>query len=310
MNDEKIVLVQQLKDKSYIAVLNDEYRFDGSVLVEASNEEELNAKINAAVKVDGIWRYIHGHPVYLEGTAVKRGHARVRGMQAKNGKLRKNRTLAATAKVNGGSVVGGSAASKDNVLVRSSVKAQKAYNKARKAEPKITKDLVNISKALNMGMTGLKYSVKTASSVENKIRRKNKEKLPDYAVINKMGDLVRYTQMGKHSDLGKNAVKTVDALRKRGYKVTKIDNKYLDKTSDYKGIHLDCVSPDGQKFELQMHSKESMAVKNKLHPIYEKSRNMKEGSPERIALENQMREISATLPMPKGIDELKNYEER
>lgn len=37
---------------------------------------------------------------------------------------------------------------------------------------------------------------------------------------------------------------------------------------------------------------------------------MKEGSPERIALENQMREISATLPMPKGIDELKNYEER
>ena len=45
MNDEKIVLVQQLKDKSYIAVLNDEYRFDGSVLVEASNEEELNAKI-------------------------------------------------------------------------------------------------------------------------------------------------------------------------------------------------------------------------------------------------------------------------
>lgn len=54
MNDEKIVLVQQLKDKSYIAVLNDEYRFNGSVLVEASNEEELNAKINAAVKVDGI----------------------------------------------------------------------------------------------------------------------------------------------------------------------------------------------------------------------------------------------------------------
>lgn len=56
-------------------------------------------------------------------------------------------------------------------------------------------------------------------------------------------------------------------------------------------------------------TKESMAVKNKLHPIYEKSRNMKKGSPERIALENQMREISATLPMPKGIDELKNYEE-
>ncbi len=309
MND-KVVLVHKLKDGSCFAVLKDEYKFDGSALVEADGEEELNAKINAAVKVDGIWRYIHGHPVYLEGTAVKRGHARVHGMQAKNGKLKGNRTVAATAKVNGGTVVSGSAASKDNVMVRSSVKAQKAYTKARKAEPKITKDIVNISKDLNMGMTGLKYSVKTASSVENKIRRKNKAKLPDHVVVKNMGDLVRYTQMGKHSDLGKNAVKTVEALRSRGYKVTKIDNKYLDKTSDYKGIHLDCVSPDGQKFELQIHSKESMAVKNKLHPIYEKSRNMKEGSPERVALENQMRDISATLPMPKGIEELKNYEER
>lgn len=309
MND-KVLLVHKLKDGSCFAVLKDKYRFDGSALVEADGEEELNAKISAAVKVDGIWRYIHGHPVYLEGTAVKRGHARVRGMQAKNGKLKGNRTVAATDKVNGGTVVSGSAASKDNVMVRSSVKAQKAYTKARKAEPKITKDLVNISKDLNMGMTGLKYSVKTASSVENKIRRKNKAKLPDHVVVKNMGDLVRYTQMGKHSDLGKNAVKTVDALRSHGYKVTKIDNKYLDKNSDYKGIHLDCISPDGQKFELQIHSKESMAVKNKLHPIYEKSRNMKEGSPERIALENQMRDISATLPMPKGIEELKNYEER
>ena len=98
-------------------------------------------------------------------------------------------------------------------------------------------------------------------------------------------------------------------MKSRGYKVTKIDNKYLDKNSDYKGIHLDCVSPDGQKFELQIHSKESMAVKNKLHPLYEKWRIMKDG-PQREALSKQMKELSATLPMPNGIKELKNYEER
>lgn len=188
--------------------------------------------------------------------------------------------------------------------------AQKAYDKARKAEPKITKDLVNISKGLGMEMTGLKYSVKTGSSVDSKIKRKRKEGKSDSDIVKNMGDLVRYTQMGKHSDLGTNTAKTIDALKKNGYKVTKVDNKYLDKNSDYKGIHLDVVSPTGQKFELQIHSKESMAVKNKLHPIYEKARMMPEGSPERVKLENQMREISASLPMPKGIENVKNYEER
>lgn len=140
MND-KVLLVHKLKDGSCFAVLKEEYRFDGSALVEADGEEELNAKISAAVKVDGIWRYIHGHPVYLEGTAVKRGHARVRGMQAKNGKLKGNRTVAATAKVNGGSVVSGSAASKDNVMVRSSVKAQKATPRREKLNQKSPKTL-------------------------------------------------------------------------------------------------------------------------------------------------------------------------
>ena len=107
---------------------------------------------------------------------------------------------------------------------------------------------------------------------------------------------------------GKGSTSTMisNILQKSGYKIAKLDNKYLDKNSDYKGIHLDVVSPSGQKFELQIHSKESMAVKNKLHPIYEKSRSMPKGSPERLKLEKQMREISAGLAMPDGINDLAN----
>lgn len=308
MND-KVVLVHQLKDNSFLAVLKNEYRYDGSVIIEADNEEELETKLNVATKNDDVWRYIHGHPVLIKGGAVKRGPARFRGMSAKNGKLKGNKVVATSTAVKGGNVVSGKAASKDNRLVRSSVAGQKAYDKARKAEPKITKDLVNISKGLGMEMTGLKYSVKTASSVESKIKRKKKASETDAQFISRMGDLVRYTQMGKHSDLGTNTVKTIDALKKNGYKVTKVDNKYLDKNSDYKGIHLDVVSPTGQKFELQIHSKESMNVKNKLHPIYEKWRMMKDG-PTKDALSKKMKAISASLPMPKGIENVKKYEER
>lgn len=308
MND-KVVLKQKLKN-GFLAILLDEYRYDGSVVVEANNEEELETKINAAVRNDDRWITMHGVHLLIKGDKVIGGPARFRGMSLKNGKLKGNKVLPTSASTKGGSVTSATSAAKDNRLIRSSKAAQKAYDKARRAEPKITKDLVNISKGLGMEMTGLKYSVKTASSVESKIKRKKPANEPDDKYIRRMGDLVRYTQMGKHSDLGTNTVKTIDALKKNGYKVTKVDNKYLDKNSDYKGIHLDVVSPTGQKFELQIHSKESMDVKNKLHPIYEKSRMMPNDSPKRLELENQMRAISATLPMPKGIENVKNYEER
>lgn len=69
MND-KIVLKQKLKN-GFLAILSDEYRYDGSVVVEADSEEELEAKINAATRNDEyIWRFIHGHPVRFNAKSV------------------------------------------------------------------------------------------------------------------------------------------------------------------------------------------------------------------------------------------------
>lgn len=47
--NNKVILKQKLKN-GFLAVLSDEYRYDGSVVVEANNEEELEAKINAAIR--------------------------------------------------------------------------------------------------------------------------------------------------------------------------------------------------------------------------------------------------------------------
>lgn len=373
---DKTILKQKTAD-GYLAVLKDEYRYDGSQIVEAKTEQELDSKIAYAQERADRWVTINGAHVLIDDRGMILGGAggkfngmrfnsrfrnylgakRVKGKRVVpayfnaqtesvdttehgkfvNGARRQARgkvsgfakantkersrfqgskwtkrkggtTLTTTGMENGRSVASGAAANKDHVL-KLSPAAQRAYDKARRAEPKITKDLVDISKQLGMEMTGLKYSVKTATSVENKVKRKSKGRLTSKGeanVIAGMGDLVRYTQMGKHADLAKNTQITMDTLQNRGYNVTKLDNKYLDKKSDYKGIHLDVVSPTGQKFELQIHSKESMAVKNKLHPIYEKSRNMPTGSPEQLKLKKQMQDISAGLPMPDGIENLTN----
>lgn len=347
---DKVVLKQKTAD-GYFAVLKDEYRYDGSQVIEAKTEHELESKIEyAQQRDDDKWITINGAHVLIKGNRIAGGaNGRFNGRKfkplsgtgrrvagahrqtkpsddqskfaQKNTKERKRfqgnkwagrkggTTLTTTGVENGRTVTSGAAANKDHVL-KLSPAAQTAYDTARRAEPGITKDLVGISKQLGMEMTGLKYSVKTATSVENKVRRKSGGKRltakQEAQIIGQMGDLVRYTQMGKHTDLAKNTKIVMDTLQKSGYKIAKLDNKYLDKNSDYKGIHLDVVSPSGQKFELQIHSKESMAVKNKLHPIYEKSRSMPKGSPERLRLEKQMREISAGLAMPDGINDLAN----
>lgn len=121
-----------------------------------------------------------------------------------------------------------------------------------------------------------------------------------------MGDFVRYTAMTNHNNIAKTAIRTVKQFEKAGYIVTEIDNKYLDKGSVYKGVHLSAISGDGQKIEYQIRSRESIDCKNKLHPLYEEWRNVNTSQDRRNELKTLMRSISASLPIPNGIEKLKN----
>ncbi|CAI3205328.1 hypothetical protein CNEO2_1750003 [Clostridium neonatale] len=165
----------------------------------------------------------------------------------------------------------------------------------------------DIAKSLGSEMYGLEFSVKTASSVEDKIARKKKVGYTEKEAIESMGDIVRYTQLCSHDKIAGNTIKTIELLTKKGYDVIEVDNKYLDPNSDYKGVHINAVSPEGQKFELQIHSKESMEVKDKIHPMYEEARNVKTSENRSIELKKKMKEISSALPQPKGIESVKNF---
>ena len=205
----------------------------------------------------------------------------------------------------------GTKAQKDHTVTGKSEECQKIYDEMRSKEPQITDDLCEIAADLDCEMFGLDFSVKTGSSVSEKIDRKRKDKklgpeVTDEQIIRGFADVVRYTTMGKHDDLANKAGEIITRLEKSGYEVPKVENKYLIPDTDYKGIHLDVVSPTGLKFELQVHSEESMAVKEVNHKLYEESRKV-DTPPERKAeLERQMRANSAALPQPKGIENLKD----
>lgn len=211
---------------------------------------------------------------------------------------------AQTAVKNGQEPVTATAAEKDHTIPGASPECQAAYDASRAKEKGISKDLIGIADEDGSMMYGLDFSVKTGKSVRNKLDRKADavEEKGDAAVVSGMGDLVRYTQLTDHDSIASTTKATVAKLQEKGYNVIEVDNKYQDPKSDYKGIHIGAVSPTGQTIELQVHSRESMRVKETIHPMYDVSRV--KTNPERVrkALQYEMRSISLSMTPPKGVE--------
>lgn len=193
---------------------------------------------------------------------------------------------------------------------------QKRYDEIRAKEPQITKDLMDIVKAQGGQFTGIPFRIKGAGSLERKIGdnianpRKKNINTPEEA-INAMGDIIRYTAMApSHDKLGETCVNVVDGLKKAGYHIVELDNKWDDPTDEgYHGLHLEVVTPDwGQHFELQIHSNESIDVKARQHPLYEVIRVKNNGRALRNQLKHDSIKMGLSLPKPKGIEKLVSKE--
>lgn len=204
------------------------------------------------------------------------------------------------------------AAAKDHTIPGASKQAQAAYDAIRAKEPQISKDMIEIAGQSGSEMYGLDFSVKTGKSIASKINRiknksENREKT-DAELVNGMGDLVRYTQLTDHNNIAAATKSTVDQLKKKGYTVNEVDNKYNKKGSDYKGVHIGAVSPSGQQIELQIHSKQSMKVKETIHPMYDVSRE--NSGRVKNALKLEMKDVSSTLADPDGISSIKSWKKK
>ena len=212
---------------------------------------------------------------------------------------------------NGNLVAAGMCAALDNKLVGYNQEAQAIYDMARYKSIGITEDMVEISKSLGVELQGLEHSVKTASSVISKIERKADKDVKngivpkkDFQYVADMGDLVRFTQVGKHDSMAANTLKTIAELKDRGYTIMEVDNKYLNKEGRYKAIHINAVSPDGQSFELQVHSDKSMEANNATHVLYEEWRNVSTSAERKAELFAEIKAIYDALPVPRGIENI------
>lgn len=227
----------------------------------------------------------------------------------------------------------------DNKMSGRSEECNKIYNEKIEKGKKITSDMVSVTNALGSRLMGLENCFKGGSSAAGKIDRKRKKDFETADKLLKDGeitkeeaekmksktdedytrgfdDVVRFTVLSDHKGTVKTVNDTIKKLGKMGYECVELDNKWLPqedkktgklKPSEYKAVHLAFKSPTGETFEVQVHSDESMKVKNMNHALYEEQRNPKTSEDRAKELGAKMAKNVSGLSEPDGIMSLKSF---
>ncbi len=174
------------------------------------------------------------------------------------------------------------------------------YNEAVKSEPAITSMMQSLAEDQGFELVGLEHRLKSWESFSRKIAA-NPE---GYEVK----DIIRYTVVESPDKLTQTTLKTMEDLEKAGYKTIVVKNTWDNEANPYKGINTFVESPEGQKFELQYHTRDSFDLKDgEMHKLYEQWRLIPDPeSPEAIALNDRMLQLADSLPRPENISSVEN----
>lgn len=160
-------------------------------------------------------------------------------------------------------------------------------------EEQITKDLQD----LGLSLYNLDHRRKTCYSTVDKVLHRGKD-------IHKLYDIIRYTSVSNEQNYYGDFAKTISILTQKGYRPIEITDFWkMEEESrrkgGYKGINIKMENPDGVRFELQFHTKESLFAKEEAHRLYETARNPKCDEKERENATRQMFLLFAHLNTPK-----------
>ena len=95
----------------------------------------------------------------------------------------------------------------------------------------------------------------------------------------------------------------LDLLRKKGYNIVAVDNKWKDDGA-YNGINVDVISPSGVSMEIQYMTEHNRKVKENMHKYYEISRDSSTPAHIKELAERKMREVAKKWLKPKDIEEV------
>ncbi|AQZ68543.1 Phage protein [[Actinomadura] parvosata subsp. kistnae] len=183
--------------------------------------------------------------------------------------------------------------------------ADQALVRARAAEPQISRGVKAAAADVRAEMAGFPdHVLKGSDRFKEKLAKLTDEfptRTPESLIKDKVHDSIRYTFTFDDTRYVKGVADVKAAMERQGFKLVQQKPSWGDHRR-YKGVNTRWRGPDGQLFELQIHTPESLWAKEVTHEIYEFKRNL---TPEdRKLLEKYEEQIFEAVPVPPGADRI------
>ena len=179
----------------------------------------------------------------------------------------------------------------------------KIMDKATAAELWITPALKFLTLRRGGELVGLEDRLKTRQSVTRKLNARIAEDPAAPLVRLRIEDAVRYTiviednPLGHHDESIHEILEIMDGV---GHDVSWVKN-YWPKADDYSGVNAVLMAPNGTLWELQFHTPQSLATKDKTHTLYEEYRLPSTPLERKQELFEKMAALWEDVPVPQGI---------
>lgn len=157
-------------------------------------------------------------------------------------------------------------------------------------------------------MHNLEYRMKSPASLASKIENRilDDPTATPREITARLTDFVRYTVVAPTPDRVTSAAQeTLGKLVDNGWGVKEIEHSFVA-GNPYKGLHSIVVhhSETDQDVELQFHSEDGAAIKDRYHHDYEKLRDQTQPFAARVAAHKTMVDAWSIVPTPPGLVDL------
>ena len=172
---------------------------------------------------------------------------------------------------------------------------------AEALEPETTLMVKTLAQKHELRLEGLKYRLKTKSSIVRKMRLIMKKGTPMEEV--QIKDSFRYTMIVGDTPLGNYNEKValvLQDLEKQGQKVSEVKNYWPDNDS-YSGVNVSMQTPSNVFWELQFHTEGSYSVTKNTRDDYEELRDAKTSKSRKKELFIKMTNMWKKVKIPEGV---------
>ncbi|WP_428942801.1 XopAD/skwp family type III secretion system effector [Xanthomonas oryzae] len=193
------------------------------------------------------------------------------------------------------------------------LKAQALLGRARQMEPQVTDMLQNIAARHGGQLAGTQHQLKSYSSLQEKLKQRvalKKQSLEEAAAS--VNDALRYSVVLEPQGFTAGLRAVLAALDDQGHARVKLTNQFTEYPPSFKAINLTLRSPEGALWEIQFHTPETFALKERFHDLYKRTHALALGGASRAEqrkLQAPALEAFKRVASPPGCEEIDNWQE-